>query len=145
MELNGTTIIKRPLDVVFAYVKDVSNDANWRAGVDESGWRSGEPLAPGTIGYSRAGSQEIEWKVITYVPGERIEWELLNGPFLGRGGYLLEPVEEGTQFTLLADIKPTGLYRLLGPLFPRMGRKQNQADVEKLRGILESTTDEGSE
>jgi uncharacterized membrane protein len=141
MELNGTTIIKRPVDVVFAYVSDVSNDATWRASVDESGWRSTEPMAPGSIGYTRAGSQEIEWKVLTVIPNERIEWELLNGPFKGRGGYLLLPVEGGTQFTLLADIEPTGLYKLLGPLFNRIGRRQNQADVEKLREVLESTAE----
>ena len=145
MVLNGTPILMRPADDGFAYVSDVSNDTHWRASVDESGWHSAEPIAPGVIGYSRAGSQEIEWKVLVYVPGERIEWELLNGPFQGRGGYLLVPFEGGTQFTLLADVEPTGLYRLLGPLFTRMGRKQNQADVEKLREILESTTDEGSE
>jgi len=145
MEMNGTTIIKRPVDVVFAYVNDVSNDVYWRASVDESGWRSAEPIAPGAIGYSRVGDQEIEWKVLKYVPGEHIEWQLLNGPFRGRGGYLLVPVEGGTQFTLLADIEPAGLYRLLGPLFTRMGQKQNQADVEKLREILESTTGEGNE
>ena len=141
MELNGTTIIKQPVDVVYAYVSDVSNDGTWRAGVDESGWRSTEPMAPGSIGYSRAGGQEIEWKVLTVVPNERIEWELLKGPFKGRGGYLLLPVEGGTQFTLLADIEPTGLYKLLGPLFNRIGRRQNQADVEKLREILESTAE----
>ena len=141
MELNGTTIIKRPADVVFAYVNDLSNDAYWRAQLDESGWRSDESFSPGTIGYSRVGSQEIEWRAITYIPCERIEWEYLNGPFRGRGGYYLVPVDGGTQFTMVADIEPIGRYRLLRPLFVWMVGRQNQADVEKLRDILESTTD----
>jgi hypothetical protein len=52
-------------------------------------------------------------------------------------------VDEGTQFTLVSDVEPTGLYRLLGPLFRWMGRRRNQTDVEKLRKILESSARTG--
>ncbi len=74
----------------------------------------------------------------TYIPGERVEWQLLNGPFLGRGGYHLKPVEGGTEFTLLAEIEPADVYKLLGPLFAWMGKRRNQSDVEELRDILEA-------
>ena len=141
MNLNGTTVIGRPVDIVTAYVEDVSNDVYWRKGVTESGLRSGESIAPGTIGYVRAGDLEVEWRVTSYIEGERVDWDLLNGPIKGSGGYRLVAVEGGTQFTLVANVEPTGLYKLMGPLFGWMGRRRNQADVEKLRDILESTTD----
>jgi hypothetical protein len=141
MEMNGTIIIGQPVDTVFAYVNDVSNDVHWRNGVTDSGLRSGESLGVGAIGYTVAGDLEVEWRVVSYLPGKSVDWELLNGPFLGRGGYRLVPVEGGTQFTLVADVEPSGVYKLLGPLFGWMGRRRNQADVEKLRDILESTTD----
>jgi hypothetical protein len=48
------------------------------------------------------------------------------------------PVDNGTQFTLVAEVEPSEVYRLLGPLFAWVGRRRNQADVEKLRDILES-------
>lgn len=140
MEVNGTTVIRRPVDTVFAYVNDVSNDIYWRTGVTESGLRSGQSLGVGSIGYTRAGDVVVEWRVTSYVAGERVDWDLLNGPFKGSGGYRLVPVEVGTQFTLVADVEPSGVYRLLGPLFAWMGRRRNQADVEKLRDILESIT-----
>jgi hypothetical protein len=139
MEMNGMTVIGRPVDTVFAYVNNVSNDVNWRHGVDESGYRSGDSLNPGSIGYTRVGDVEVEWEVLSSTPGESVDWKLLNGPFLGSGGYRLVPVEGGTQFTLVADVEPSGVYKLLGPLFAWMGRRRNQADVEKLREILEST------
>lgn len=139
MEMNGTTVIGRPVDTVFAYVNNVSNDVHWRTGVTESGLRSGQSLAPGAIGYTRAGDVEVEWRVVSYIAGESIDWELLSGPFQGRGGYRLKPVDGGTQFSLIAEVEPSGLYRLLGPLFAWMGRRRNQADVEQLRDILEST------
>ena len=144
MEMNGTTLIARPVDVVSAYVMDVSNDANWRYGVDESGYRSGDSFSPGSIGYTRVGDVEVEWKVLSSTPGESVDWELLNGPFKGRGGYRFEPVGAGTQFTLVSDVEPTGIYRLLGPLFGWMGRRRNQSDVEKLRRILEPAPDPNS-
>jgi hypothetical protein len=141
MEMNGTTLIARSVGEVAAYVLDVSNDANWRYGADESGFRSGDSFTPGSIGYTHVGDVEVEWKVLSSTPGESVDWELLTGPFKGQGGYRFKPIEGGTQFTLASDVEPTGLYRLLGPLFRWMGRRRNQADVEKPRKILESDTE----
>ncbi len=83
MELNGTTLIAQPVDRVSAYVMDVSNDVNWRYGVDETGYRSGDSFNPGAIGYTRVGDVEVEWKVLSSTSGESVDWELLNGPFQG--------------------------------------------------------------
>jgi hypothetical protein len=141
MEMNATTMIERPVETVFAYVIDFSNDVHWRAGAPESGLRSDEPFGLGTIGYTRAGDVESEWRVVSYVENERASWELTSGPFLGSGGYRLVSVDGGTQFTLLSDVEPAGVYKLLGPIFAWVGRRRNQADVEKLREILESTAD----
>lgn len=138
MEMNATIMINRPVEVVFAYVMDFANDTNWRAGAPVSGLRSEGPLGPGSIGYTRVGDVEGEWRVISYVENEGADWEITSGPFLGRGGYRVVPVDDGTQFTLVSDVEPAGAYRLLGPLFGWMGQRRNQADVEKLREILES-------
>jgi hypothetical protein len=86
----------------------------------------------------QAASRPSEWKIVSYVPGESVEWEFLSGPFNGRGGYRLVPIDGRTEFTLLADVEPEGWLKLLGPVFTWMGRRQNQSDVEKLRAILES-------
>ena len=37
MEMNGTTVIGRPVDTVFAYVNNVSNDVQWRTGITDPG------------------------------------------------------------------------------------------------------------
>jgi hypothetical protein len=59
MEMNGTTVIGRPVDTVFAYVNDVTNDVHWRTGITESGLHSGQSLGPGSIGYARVGDEEF--------------------------------------------------------------------------------------
>jgi hypothetical protein len=137
MRIDGTTVIRRPVEVVFEYVSDVSNDRNWRTGLDESRIADGATVKVGTVGTSRAGDTEVKWRVDVYEPAHRIEWTLIGGPFPGRGGYRLEPIGGSTRFTLLADIEPTGVYKLLGPLFRWFGCRRNRADVEKLREILE--------
>ena len=83
--------------------------------------------------------REVEWRVISYIPGESVAWEYISGPLKGRGGYRLVPVDRGTQFTMAADAEPSGWLKLLGPVFTWMVRRQNQRDVERLRDILEST------
>jgi uncharacterized membrane protein len=140
MEMNATTVIRQPVDKVFAYVSDVSNDVHWRTGITESGLDSDQPLGPESTGFARAGNVEARWRVTSYEAGRRVDWDLVSGPLQGRGGYRLVPVDAGTEFTLVADIEPGGVFKLMGPLFAWMGKRRNQADVEKLRDILESTS-----
>lgn len=138
MDLSATTIIHAPIEKVYGYVSDPANDVNWRTGVTESGLTTDPPLGPGSEGYVKVGSQTGRWKVTVIEPGSSVDWDLTEGPYAGSGGYRLEEVEGGTQFTLVSEVEPQGFLRLLGPLFARMGRKQNQADVETLKGLLEN-------
>ena len=86
----------------------------------------------------KVGKQVGRWKVTAIEPGVFVDWDLTEGPYAGSGGYRLEDAGGVTRFTLVADVEPQGFLRLLGPLFARMGRKQNQADVETLKGLLEA-------
>ena len=133
MKMDATVRIARPVETVFAYVGNPENDVHWRTGVTESGVYSDQPLGLGSIGYARAGDQETKWQVVSYTAGTSVDWELIDGPFRGRGGYRLVPDDGGTKFTPVADLEPSGLFKLMGPLFTWMGRRRNQADVEKLR------------
>ena len=138
MEMSAATVIRVSPETVYRFVADPSNDVQWRAGVTESGLTSDPPLGLGSEGYARAGKAVTHWRVVDIDPGSSMDWELTEGPFGGSGGYRLEPVDGNTRFTLIADVEPRGIYRLLGPLFGRLGRKQNQADVDKLKELLEA-------
>jgi len=138
MDLSATTMIHVPAEVVYGYVSDPANDVNWRTGVTESGLTTDPPLALGSEGYVKAGNQVARWKVTGIAPGDLVDWELTEGPYAGSGGYRLEDIDGNTRFTLVAKVEPRGFYRLLGPLFTRIGRRQNQADVEALKDLLEA-------
>jgi hypothetical protein len=139
MEMSATIIIRRAPEDIYEYLRDVANDVHWRNGVDASGWRSDPPYGLGSVGYARAGKMETVYRVTLLEPARRVDWQFIEGPFTGRGGYRLEPVEAGTRFTLVADIKPTGTMRLMGPLFYWIGRRSNRKDVETLRQIMDRT------
>ena len=86
----------------------------------------------------KAGSRVARWRVTAIEPGASVDWDLTEGPYSGSGGYRFEDIGGSTRFTLVANVQPQGILRLLGPLFARMGRKQNQADVETLKGLFEA-------
>ena len=136
MSMDASVLISCSPEKVFAYVANIDNDIYWRSGVTESGLRSEPPVGVGSIGYAGNGKLETVYRVTTFEQ-DRVDWEFIEGPFLGAGGYRIEPEGDGTRFTLVADVRPSGLMKLMGPIFSRIGQRQNQADVEKLREILE--------
>jgi hypothetical protein len=144
MNLSANVFIDRPAAEVFDYVMEVPNDAQWRTGVVEAAFTSEGKIGVGTTGFDRieANGREMmaTWTVFEYEPGLLARWTLDSGPIKGRGGYICEQSASGTSFTLEAHVKPSGAYRLLGPVFGMIGRRQNRADVQKLKAILETTT-----
>jgi hypothetical protein len=143
MNSSATIVIDRPADEVFDYVMEVPHDAEWRTGVVEAAFTSDEPIGVGSTGFDRVeanGRQMVAtWTVFEYEPGVLARWTLGSGPIRGSGGYICEQVGTGTRFTLEALVKPDGWYRLLGPTFGMIGRRQNRSDVQELKTILEGT------
>jgi hypothetical protein len=144
VDLSATVIINRPDVEVFDYVMEVSHDSQWRSGVVEAGYTSDGPIGVGTTGFDRieANGREMmaTWTTIEFEPGEFARWTLDSGPIRGTGGYICIQAGHDTRFTLEAHIRPAGWYRLFGPIFGMIGRRQNRADVRKLKTILENPT-----
>jgi hypothetical protein len=124
-----------------------ANDANWRTGVIEAAMTSSGPMGVGSTGFDRAvarGRQiESGWRITEFTAGSRARWDLVSGPYKGTGGYICEPVEGGTKFTLESDVRLSGFLAVLGPLVAIMGRRQNRTDVRRLRAILEADKGRG--
>ena len=138
MDMSATIDIAVGPATVWGFVSDPENDVRWRTGVVESGLTTDPPMQLGSEGFARAGKVLGRWRVTAIDPGASVDWELFEGPFGGTGGYRIAPMGGGTRFTLVADVVPTGFYRLIGPLFGWMGRRQNRADVATLKALLEA-------
>lgn len=120
---------------------DVRNDVEKRTGVVEAGHRSEGVPGGGSTGFDRVEangrSMVSEWTVLGLVPRSHARWSLDSGPIMGTDGYICELAAGATRVTLEASVRPTGWYRLLGPVFGMIGRRQNRADVVRLKSILE--------
>ena len=142
MNLSATIDIDRPTTEVFAYVMEVSHDVQWRTSVVDAGFTADGPPRIGTTGYDKIdanGRQAMAtWTVVDFEQDSYARWTLDTGPIKGTGGYRCDPIAAGTRFTLEAHVKPAGWYRALGPLSGMIGRRQNRADVQKLKAILEA-------
>ena len=142
IDQSATIEINRPAAEVFDYVMQVSHDADWRSGIVEAGYSSDGPLGVGTTGFDRiwANGRELvaSWTSVEYVPGRLARWTFDSGPLRGSGGYVCEPVADGTRFTLEADVTSTGAFRLLGPIYSLVVRRFNGVDVRRLKSILEA-------
>jgi len=141
MDSSASVLVGAPVATVYAYVMDVTHDSEWRTGVVEAAFTSDPPIGIGSTGFDRieANGRHViaTWTVFEFEPGAFARWTLDSGPIRGTGGYICEPVDSGTRFTLEAHVKPTGWFRILGPIFGLIGRKQNRSDVLKLKALLE--------
>ena len=143
MNVSASVVIDASPGEVFQYVIDVSNEPKWRLKSTESALIAEAPMRLGSEGYSMAdnnGKQiKVGWKVTTYEENRHATWDLISGPLVGTGGYLVEIVEGGTKFTLEAHVRMPGVIGfLMGPIVKLIGDKMNKADVANLKMVIEN-------
>jgi uncharacterized protein YndB with AHSA1/START domain len=123
MKVKETIFIRRPVEDVFNFVSDPSNDTTWRSGVVECVVQSGGPIEVGTTGSNRerlmGREVVIEWRITEYVHPERMAWEFIGGPLQSRGNYTFKDMGNLVGTTLTVNLEPAAL-GLAGLLMPGM-------------------------
>lgn len=132
--------IDRPLADVFAYFADLKNTPRWRPEVLDVRDVSG-PLAEGTT-FSEIvnfmGKKAYTMRVTDFSPGQRVTIEAVTGPgALPIQSFRFESIGGGTRFSIRADVRTSGLFRLLEPLMPRMFRTMWAGYLVNLKRLLE--------
>lgn len=139
--------IDRAVEDVFAYATAVDTMPEWRGDVSEA-----EQLTDGPIGVGtriRAGSRVLGRPVGVVVevtelePGARFAYRPVSGPLRTHNVYSFEPEAGGTLVTLTDEIALAGILGLLEPLMARMTQRQYEANLGRLRAILEARPLEG--
>ena len=140
--VDDLVIINRPIEEVFAFVVDHSNDRLWKPFVVESEKNSPGPIGAGTRfkivtvagGYRRASEVEI----LEYEPYNSFVYKGYDRifPFVGRIWFSTVP--SGTHIQGQVEFQAQGFWRLLAP-FPLMFfRSQTKRTFARLKQILES-------
>lgn len=135
--------IKRPVDNVFAYTTDVKSWPKWQP-FPEAEQMSQGPMGVGTTtkGTIRLMGLTMKWtaKVTEYEPNRKFGKDIVSGSITFEQHNTYDPIEGGTKFTLVYDMKAGGLMKLFSSVVASSMRKALKKAFSNLKGILEAQT-----
>jgi len=137
----GSVIILRPIDEVFAYVTELTHSPEWQAGLHEVRKLTEGPLGVGTryafVRRFMGRKMEAANEFVAYEPNRRVQFRVASGPMPGQGTYLFEATPDGTKVTSRVELEPGGLSRLAAPLIAASLRREIAAGLLVLKDLLE--------
>ena len=73
-----------------------------------------------------------------YEPNRKITQKSTSGPVPFEVRLICEPVEGATRVIVIAEAQPSGFFKLAGPLFERLRKRQFESDLADLKQGLEA-------
>jgi carbon monoxide dehydrogenase subunit G len=140
---DGTTVIDRPIEEVFAFVADGTNDPKFSPRVQEIAKTTDGPPGVGTVFRSTVKDAGMtthrEFELTEFEAPTRIRWaERSNNWVTAAGGYDLAREGDGTRLTIFNVIEGHGLGKLIAPLAVRMARKDADALADRIKRAIEA-------
>ncbi len=140
VQAEHSVLINRPVEDVFAYVADQTNEPKWHTDVLD--------VSPaGTIELGRMvtwqlnymGKNEYVVEVTAFEPNRRIEMTVREGPLKPTMTNTFEPMSGQTRYTRRIQIPLTGMFRLVGPILKLTGAgpRRNARFARNLKELLE--------
>jgi ligand-binding SRPBCC domain-containing protein len=134
--------ISRPRAEVSAFAADPSNAMAWYKNIKEVEWETPPPLVVGSRLRFRAkflgATLSYTYEVRAIEPGRRFVMSTAQGPFPMETTYTWDDVADGaTRMTLRNRGEPSGFSALTATVMARAIRKANEADLRRLKALLE--------
>jgi uncharacterized protein YndB with AHSA1/START domain len=138
----NTVTIDRPVDDVFGYLADGTNNPQWRSGVLEIERTAGDNGLGSTYRQVLAGpgGRRIagDYRVTAYTPPTGLAFAVIAGPARPTGRFELAEAGPGrTTVTFTLDLQPTGLMRLMTAMIAKQMRAE-VAQLTRLKTNLEA-------
>lgn len=141
IDIEDSVIIARPVDSVFAFTTDLSQNARWQTDVALSEKTSEGPLCKGStyrlVNHFMGKRFETEGVIAEYIPNRLCTYRFTSGPVAGESSYIFEPVETGTHFITRGQLDLKS-FKAAGFIVKRMARRQVRKDLQTLKRILEN-------
>ena len=135
--------IKRSVDKVFAYTTDAKSWPKWQP-FPEAEQTSRGPMGVGstTKGTIRMMGLSMKWtaKVTEYELNRKFGKNINSGPITNEQHNSYDPIEGGTKFTIVYDMKVGRLMKPFSPIVVSSMRKALKKALSNLKGILEAQT-----
>ena len=134
--------IRRPADVVFAYTTDAKKWPKWQSTIPESEQTSPGPVGVGTTfkGSIRMMGLSMKWtaRATEYEANRRFGKTIICGSITNEQHNTYEPIDGGTRFTLVYDMKVGGLMKLFSPMIVNAMRDGLKKALGNLKSLLEA-------
>ena len=141
----GTAEIDRPIEEVFAFLADGTNDPAFSPRVQEIAKTTEGPTGVGTVYASTvkdAGmTTKREFRISEFVQPTRIRWTELsrNTVTAKEGGYDLEPLPDGgTRVTIFNELEGHGVGKLLVGLALLAARRDADDFAGRIKAAVEA-------
>lgn len=136
--------IKRPPEKIFAYTTDARTWTKWQSTFPEAEQTSQGPVGVGTTfkGSIHMMGLTMKWtaKAMEYEANRKFGKNISCGAITNEQHNTYEPVQGGTRFTIVYNMKVGGFMKLFSPMIVSSTRKALKTALTNLKGILESQT-----
>ncbi len=134
--------IERPREEVSAFASDPFNAMAWYRNIKAVEWETPPPAVVGSRLRFRAQflgrTLEYTYEVRALEPGRRFVMATAQGPFPMETTYAWKDTADGaTKMTLSNRGAPSGFAAVAAPVMSRAMRKANEADLRRLKTLLE--------
>ena len=140
--IDGEIVIDIPVDVVFDYVADQSNEPQYNPRMVRAEKITPGPVGTGTRFRSAVASMGHTVEMLIECTGYDRPTRLSSATTMRQAdiSYTLtfEPAASGTRMRWSGQVRPKGALKLLGPLITRLGRHQEQRIWASLKQHLEA-------
>jgi len=140
--IEGEILIGQPVDVVFDYVADQSNEPQYNPRMVRAEKITPGPVGKGTQFRSAVASMGRTAEMLIECTGYDRPALLASTATMAQAdfSYLLtfEPAAAGTRMRWSGQVRPKGAFRLLGPVITWLGMRQEQRIWASLKLHLEA-------
>jgi uncharacterized protein YndB with AHSA1/START domain len=146
--IEGEILIDRPVDVVFDYVADQSNEPQYNPQMVRAEKITAGPVGKGTRFRSAVASRGRTAEMLIECTGYERPRLLASTTTMAQAdiSYTLtfEPAAAGTRMRWSGRVRPKGAFRLLGPVITWLGIRQEQRIWASLTNHLEAAPQPGA-
>ena len=140
--IDGEIVIDRPVDVVFDYVADQSNEPQYNPQMVRAEKITAGPVGAGTKFRSAVASRGRTAEMLIEITGYDRPHRLASATTMQQADIMytltFEPAGSGTRMRWSGQVRPKGAFKLLGPLIAWVGRHQEQRIWASLKLHLEA-------
>jgi uncharacterized protein YndB with AHSA1/START domain len=140
--IDGEIVIDRPVDVVFDYVAEQSNEPQYNPQMVRAEKITAGPVGAGTKFRSAVASRGRTAEMLIEITGYDRPHRLASATTMQQAdiSYTLtfEPAGSGTRMRWSGQVRPKGAVNLLGPLIAWTGRHQEQRIWTSLKQHMEA-------